>query len=319
MPVSRTAIDTPSPSPSSARTCTATSPRSVNLTAFDSRLRRIWPSRWASASMYSGVPGSTVTVRARPFSRISGSKIRTTPSTVRARCRRSGTMSTLPASTFDRSRMSLISASRSRPAEEIVWANLTCSAVRLPSLLSASSLARIRAEFSGVRSSWLMLARNSLLYWLARSSSSALAVSVAWAVSSESFCSSSCAVCSSSSVLTCSSDACCASRRACDSRSARLCSSSSSLLTRSSSCCVCSDSRCCCVSSSRASSWLRSLDPRTATPRTSEARSSSSRSAAVTVRKNPSSMTAWTTPSMLAGATSSCAAVARPSPEDTVR
>ena len=44
--------------------------------------------------------------------------------------------------------------------------------VRLPSLLSASSLARISDELSGVRSSWLMLARNSLLYWFARSSSS---------------------------------------------------------------------------------------------------------------------------------------------------
>ena len=36
--------------------------------------------------------------------------------------------STLPASIFDRSRMSLISASRSLPAEEIVCANFTCSA-----------------------------------------------------------------------------------------------------------------------------------------------------------------------------------------------
>ena len=39
-------------------------------------------------------------------------------------------------------------------------------------------------EFSGVRSSWLMLARNSLLYWLASSSSCALSVSAPWARSS---------------------------------------------------------------------------------------------------------------------------------------
>ena len=58
----------------------------------------------------------------------------------------------------------------------MVWANLTCCSVRLPSLLSASSFARISEELSGVRSSWLMLARNSLLYWLARCSSADLAV-----------------------------------------------------------------------------------------------------------------------------------------------
>ena len=48
-------------------------------------------------------------------------------------------------------------------------------------MLSASSLARISEQLSGVRSSWLMLARNSLLYWFARSSSAALSVSTACA------------------------------------------------------------------------------------------------------------------------------------------
>ena len=72
-----------------------------------------------------------------------------------------------------------MSASRSLPAEEIVCANFTCSSVRLPVLLSASSFARISEELSGVRSSWHMLARNSLLYWLARSSSAAFSTSAA--------------------------------------------------------------------------------------------------------------------------------------------
>ena len=49
-------------------------------------------------------------------------------------------------------------------------------------MLSASSFARISEELSGVRSSWLMLARNSLLYWLARSSSAAFSVSTACAL-----------------------------------------------------------------------------------------------------------------------------------------
>ena len=51
-------------------------------------------------------------------------------------------------------------AGRCRPSR---WsaANLTCSGVRLPSRLSASSLARISELLSGVRSSCDMLARNS--------------------------------------------------------------------------------------------------------------------------------------------------------------
>ena len=79
----------------------------------------------------------------------------------RRRCRRS----ILPASTLDRSRMSLISDSRSLPAEWIVSANSTCWSVRLPSSFSASSRERISSEFSGVRSSCDMFARNSDLYF----------------------------------------------------------------------------------------------------------------------------------------------------------
>ena len=113
--------------------------------------------------------------------------------------------------------MSLMSASRSLPAEEMVCANLTCSGVRLPSLLSASSFARINEELSGVRSSWLMLARNSLLYWFERSSSAAFSVRTVCALDRSSFCCSRSCVCSSSCVLICSSSDCWVSSRACDS------------------------------------------------------------------------------------------------------
>ncbi len=57
--------------------------------------------------------------------------------------------------------MSLISWSRSEPAPWIVSANSTCFGERLPSALSASNLARISSELSGVRSSCDMFARNS--------------------------------------------------------------------------------------------------------------------------------------------------------------
>ena len=59
--------------------------------------------------------------------------------------------------------MSEISVSRSVPAWLIVLANSICWLSRFPCGLSISSLDRISSEFSGVRSSWLMFARNSLL------------------------------------------------------------------------------------------------------------------------------------------------------------
>ena len=58
-----------------------------------------------------------------------------------------------------------MSASRSLPAAWIVSANSICCGWRLPSPFSASIRERISSEFSGVRSSWLMLARNSDLYF----------------------------------------------------------------------------------------------------------------------------------------------------------
>ena len=67
---------------------------------------------------------------------------------------------TVPDSIFDRSRMSLMSDRRSDPAAWIVLANSFCLSDRLPSGFSVRSFDRIRSEFSGVRSSWLILARN---------------------------------------------------------------------------------------------------------------------------------------------------------------
>ncbi len=88
-------------------------------------------------------------------------------------------MSILPASILDRSRMSLISCSRSEPAEWMIPAYSTCLAVRLRLGFCASSWARISRLLSGVRSSWLMFARNSDLYFDASASSRAR-VSSSW-------------------------------------------------------------------------------------------------------------------------------------------
>ena len=57
--------------------------------------------------------------------------------------------------------MSLIRASRSLPAEWIVWANSIWLSLRLPFSFFASRSERSRRLLSGVRSSCDMLARNS--------------------------------------------------------------------------------------------------------------------------------------------------------------
>ncbi len=80
--------------------------------------------------------------------------------------------------------MSLISWSRSEPAEWMICAYSTCLGERLREGFWASNWARISRLLSGVRSSWLMLARNSDLYFeasdncWARASSSCRACSI---------------------------------------------------------------------------------------------------------------------------------------------
>ncbi len=159
MPVSETA-NWIRPAPA-LRTFSETLPCSVNLTALASRFLRICCRRWLSASSWVGASGAALISRARPFCTAIGSKVSFRRCSTLDTARFSSTSSTWPASIRDRSRMSLINASRSLLDEWIAWAYLTCSAVSVPSLLSASSLARISALLSGVRSSWDMLARNS--------------------------------------------------------------------------------------------------------------------------------------------------------------
>ena len=147
------------------------SPVSVNLTALESRLRRICCSRWASVMIDVGQVGGDLDpqlqalllgLRAERLLDVAAHAVEVAPGPASTSIR--------PASILDRSRMSSISRSRSEPALWMVRANSICLSVRLWSGLSASSRASSSSELSGVRSSWLMLARNSDLYWLARAS-----------------------------------------------------------------------------------------------------------------------------------------------------
>ncbi len=94
-------------------------------------------------------------------------------------------MSMRPASILDRSRMSSMRVSRSVPALWMVRANSICRSVRLASAFSDRSRASSSSEFSGVRSSWETLARNSDLYLEAWASCSAFS-SMSWRAASTS-------------------------------------------------------------------------------------------------------------------------------------
>ena len=66
--------------------------------------------------------------------------------------------------------MSLIRERRCRPEDRMSWRYSACFSFTSPNIRSASTSEKPRIAFSGVRSSWDMLARNSDLWRLAASS-----------------------------------------------------------------------------------------------------------------------------------------------------
>src|ERR1051326_5744161 len=116
-------------------------------------------------------------------------------------------MPIIPDSIFDRSRMSLISESKSEPDECMVSANCTCLELRFSSLFSANWRERISMLLSGVRSSCDMLARNSDLYLEVSASCSAFSSISQRASSTSRFFASTSAFCrASKAAFSCSSD-----------------------------------------------------------------------------------------------------------------
>jgi hypothetical protein len=185
----------------------------VNLKALDSRFFRICCRRLMSVTI---AVGSCTPVWIRKSTFLASATWRKVRSTYSCRSDRRSSLTstaTVPDSILDRSRMSLISISRSLPDEWIVLANSTCLVVRLPSGFLDSWSDRISSEFSGVRSSCDMLARNSDLYLdvrascLAFSSSAWRACSTSWFLRSTSWfwCTSRRAFSCSSSLVCCSS------------------------------------------------------------------------------------------------------------------
>jgi hypothetical protein len=106
--------------------------------AFDSRFLRICCSRFGSDVKVRGSAGWMSRWNAKFFCSARCWNIRSTLSRSAAKAISSASTVTVPDSIFDRSRMSLISVSRSLPAEWMLRANSTCLVVRLPPEFSAS-------------------------------------------------------------------------------------------------------------------------------------------------------------------------------------
>ena len=147
--------------PFTGSTRSRTLPWAVNFSAFDSRFFRICCRRLESVTRLRARLASTCTSKRRPCDSAWWRNGRATVSSTLVKKISSASTVTVPDSILDRSRMSEIRFRRSVPAPWMVRANSTCLALRLPSGFSASCWPRIRIELSGVRSSWLMLARNS--------------------------------------------------------------------------------------------------------------------------------------------------------------
>ena len=179
---------TSAPSPFSTPACNTTSPRSVNLMAFPTRFTMIRPSRLGSPTRSSGMSGGKCEANSRPFSCARTANTFIVSATVSRNLNSTRSNSSFRASTFEKSRMSLIK-SRSDAAEVFTVVRYSrCSAVNLVS--KANSVMPTMA-FIGVRISWLMFARNSLL---ARVASSAffLAISSSFTNAASRFASFSC-------------------------------------------------------------------------------------------------------------------------------
>src|SRR6516164_8095880 len=169
MPLSATASSTHSRPSATLRTRRATSPSFVNLQALLKRLSRICFSRMGSAVSAPTFSWAS-TVRRFWFFSASCPAVPMTSSISRGRFTGSGLSSSLPASIFDKSNISLMRLRRWVPAA--FTRRSGSSAFSVPKRAALVTIISVRPimALSGVRSSWLMLARNCDLCSLANCS-----------------------------------------------------------------------------------------------------------------------------------------------------
>ena len=167
MPVSRTAKARTTPvavAASASETSIAISPDGVNFIALPTMFTRIWRMRSASATTCSGTSGATRYVSSRPLRCAGSANICAVSATSSRTANGCGLSSSLPASIFEKSRMSLMMWSSASAEVLTISRYWRCSG---GCGASSSSSVIPSTPFIGVRISWLMLATNSLLARLA--------------------------------------------------------------------------------------------------------------------------------------------------------
>ncbi|MCW0416355.1 hypothetical protein NB689_002109 [Xanthomonas sacchari] len=172
MPVSRTensSLSLPGSAPGKARTDSTTSPCSVNLMALPTRLISTWFRRSASPCSQRQPGGSGSTIISTGLALVAEVISAAMFSSSSLRSNGADSRSMRPDSILEKSRMSLMISSRLRADSSIFWI-MSCAAC--DSALCRSRYSMPRIAFIGVRISWLMLARKSLLDWLALSAAS---------------------------------------------------------------------------------------------------------------------------------------------------
>jgi len=172
----RESIGTPARMPSSS-TSSSMRPFSVNLTALPTRLVSTCHSRCSSPVSQGGTSAATRAIRRLPRRSAATCCGLTTRSISPATAKGAVSSSRRPASIFEKSRISLTMRSSVSPLLRTSVSRSRWSAVRSE---SSTTPVNPRIPFMGVRISWLMFARNSLLArladrasWLATASSAA--------------------------------------------------------------------------------------------------------------------------------------------------
>ena len=151
------------------------SPVAVNLIAFEIKFIKTWRSFRSSVNTDCGTSGCFRIVNCSPLALALGCHISTNVWSCRSRSKLVSLRIVRPASILDISNTSLIKSNRCSPLRAIVskyscrWATSRLAARLLWRESRANSWVNPRMIFSGVRSSWLILARNWLLARLAAS------------------------------------------------------------------------------------------------------------------------------------------------------
>ena len=143
--------------PSVTERKTVISPSSENLTAFPTRLMRIWRRRTGSPWIWSGTPLAGWRMRLRFLASAMLTSKCSTLSIRSARSKSVLSISSLPASSFDWSRISFKIVNRTPPDSLMVCTLCRCSGDS-DSINNRSAMPRIPAI--GVRISWLIVARK---------------------------------------------------------------------------------------------------------------------------------------------------------------